>query len=125
MTPRHALFGRVAARLDDGVNLPASRLTGALFVLAAPPNKGRALRVMWRDAGAHRSPNAGWPEAAMAGALGVRLSGPRSYGGIVTAEPWLNAEGRDPQARDLRAGLRLYVRAMLMLGFALTALLLA
>lgn len=123
MSPRHALFGRVAARLDDLVNLPASRLTAALFLLAAPPNRGRALRVIRRDAGRHRSPNAGWPEAAMAGALDVRLSGPRSYHGVETPEPWLNEAARDPAPRDLLAGLRLYRRAMLMLGMALAALL--
>lgn len=125
MSPRHALFGRVAARLDDLVNLPASRLTAVLFLLAAAPkrrgNRGRAWRVVWRDAGRHRSPNAGWPESAMAGALGVRLSGPRSYHGVPSNEPWLNPEGRDPDARALRLGLRLYLRAMLMLGLLLAA----
>ncbi len=123
MSPRHALFGRVAARLDDVVNLPASRLTALLFLLAAPPNKGRALRVIRRDARRHRSPNAGWPEAAMAGALDVRLSGPRRYHGVETPEPWLNEGARDPAPRDLLAGLRLYRRAMVMLGLALAALL--
>ncbi|WP_323717636.1 adenosylcobinamide-phosphate synthase CbiB [Paracoccus aminovorans] len=123
MSERHALFGRVAARLDDLVNLPASRLTAALFLLAAPPNKGRALRVIRRDARRHRSPNAGWPEAAMAGALDVRLSGPRRYDGVETPEPWLNEDARDPAPRDLQAGLRLYRRAMLILGMGLTALL--
>ena len=123
MSPRHALFGRVAARLDDLVNLPAARLTALLFLLAAPPNKGRALRVIRRDARRHRSPNAGWPESAMAGALDVRLSGPRRYHGVETPEPWLNGGARDPTARDLMAGLRLYRRAMLMLGMALAALL--
>lgn len=123
MSPRHALFGRVAARLDDLVNLPASRLTALLFLLAAPPNRGRALRVVLRDARRHRSPNAGWPESAMAGALDVRLSGPRRYHGVETPEPWLNETARDPGPRDLMAGLRLYRRAMVMLGMALAALL--
>jgi len=120
-SPRHELFGRVAARLDDLVNLPASRLTGLLFVLAS--GSGRAFRVMLRDAGRHRSPNAGWPEAAMAGALGVRLSGPRSYHGVETPEPWLNAEARDPDAADLSRGLGIYrqsvVSAGVLLGIAL------
>ena len=120
---RHALFGRVAARLDDLVNLPASRLTALLFLLAAPPNKGRVWRVIRRDARRHRSPNAGWPEAAMAGALDVRLSGPRRYHGVESPEPWLNETARDPAPRDLTAGLRLYRRAMLMLGLALAAML--
>ena len=121
MSPRHALFGRFAARLDDLVNLPAARLTGLLFIAAAW--SGKAWRVMRRDARRHRSPNAGCPEAAMAGALGVRLSGPRSYAGVETPEPWLNAEARDPGAADLMRGLRLYRRAMVLLGLGLAALL--
>ena len=119
MSPRHALFGRFAAKLDDLVNLPASRLTGLLIVAAA--GSARAWRVMRRDAGRHRSPNAGWPEAAMAGALGERLSGPRSYGGVETPEPWLNEGARDPDAADLMRGLRLYRRAIMLLGLGLMA----
>ncbi len=121
MSPRHALFGRFAARLDDLVNLPAARLTGLLFIAAAW--SGKAWRVMRRDARRHRSPNAGCPEAAMAGALGVRLSGPRSYAGVETPEPWLNAGARDPGAADLMRGLRLYRRAMVLLGLGLATLL--
>ncbi|RDD70375.1 adenosylcobinamide-phosphate synthase CbiB [Paracoccus versutus] len=117
MSPRHALFGRVAARLDDLVNLPASRLTGLLFVAAA--GSRRAWRVMRRDARRHRSPNAGWPEGAMAGALDVRLSGPRRYHGVESPEPWLNAGARDPGAADLLRGLALYRRAMALLGLGL------
>ena len=121
MSPRHALFGRFAARLDDLVNLPASRLTGLLFIAAGWSRAAWA--VMRRDARRHRSPNAGWPEAAMAGALGVRLSGPRSYAGVETPEPWLNAGARDPGAADLMRGLRLYRRAMVLLGLGLATLL--
>ena len=119
MSPRHALFGRFAARLDDLVNLPASRLTGLLFITAGWSRT--AWTVMRRDARRHRSPNAGWPEAALAGARGVRLSGPRSYGGVETPEPWLNAGARDPEAADLMRGLRLYRRAMVLLGLGLAA----
>ncbi len=119
MSPRHALFGRFAAKLDDLVNLPAARLTGLLFIAAGWSRNAWA--VMRRDARRHRSPNAGWPEAAMAGALGVRLSGPRSYGGVETPEPWLNAGARDPEAADLMRGLRLYRRAMVLLGLGLAA----
>lgn len=120
MSPRHALFGRFAARLDDLVNLPASRLTGLLFVAAA--RSRRAWQVMRRDARRHRSPNAGWPEAAMAGALDVRLSGPRSYGGVETPEPWLNEGARDPGAAELKRGLAIYRRAMVLLGLLLGAI---
>ena len=82
-TPRHEAFGWAAARFDDLVNLPASRLTGLLFAAAAlvvPGASARdALRAMARDARRHRSPNAGWPESAMAGALGLKLNGPKNY----------------------------------------------
>jgi adenosylcobinamide-phosphate synthase len=71
------------------------------------------------DARHHRSINAGWPEAAMAGALGVRLCGPRSYNGETADEPWLNAAARDPAAIDITRALETYVGAM----FALTLLL--
>ena len=74
---------------------------------------------MWRDARRHRSVNAGWPEAAAAGALGVRLSGPRRYDGRQTAEPWLNGAAPDPDAHTLAAGLKLYVRAMRLAAFTL------
>lgn len=118
LNARHGEFGRFAARLDDVVNLPASRLTGAFFALAAM--RRQAWQVMRRDARHHRSPNAGWPEAAMAGALGVRLSGPRSYGGKITEEPWLNASAPDPVASDLSAGLRLYRHAMVLMAALLS-----
>ena len=110
-TPRHRAFGWAAARIDDAANLVPARLTGAIFALVSA-RPAAALRVMARDAGQHRSPNAGWPEAAMAGALGVRLSGPRTYAGTVSTEPWVNEGGRDPAAHDLGRALALYRRAM-------------
>lgn len=118
-TVRYRDFGTAAARLDDAMNLIPARLTGLALALAG----GRvvALRVMWRDAGAHRSPNAGWPEAALAGALGIRLSGPRVYADRVAPEPWLNAAARDPGADDMTRGLGLYRRAMALSGAALLA----
>jgi adenosylcobinamide-phosphate synthase len=118
---RHLWFGWAAARIDDVVNFVPARLTGLLFALVAM-HPATALSCMARDANRHRSINAGWPEAAMAGALGVRLSGPRSYHGSVTEEPWLNEGARDPLTADIRQGLRLYVRAMLLLGGSLAAL---
>lgn len=92
-TPRHGAFGWAAARLDDLANLLPARATGLLLALVSA-RPGAALRVMWRDARLHRSPNAGWPEAAVAGALGIALSGPRSYHGRMSFEPWVNPEGR-------------------------------
>ena len=110
-TERHSAFGWAAARIDDLVNLVPARATGLLFA-AVSPRPRSALLCMFRDAKRHRSPNAGWPEAAMAGALQVRLSGPRSYGTRVTNEPWLNAAAPDPSPDDLVRGLSLFRRAI-------------
>ena len=119
-TPRHHAFGRVAARLDDAANWVPARLTGLVLALVSARPRA-ALAAMWRDARAHRSPNAGWPEAAMAGALGVRLSGPRIYHDRVTEEPWLNAGAPDPDAAAIARGLGLYRRLVAVLGFGLLA----
>nr|WP_211401731.1 adenosylcobinamide-phosphate synthase CbiB [Bradyrhizobium iriomotense] len=121
---RHEAFGWAAARIDDVANFIPARLTGLLFVLLAP-RRSEALACMTRDARRHRSPNAGWPEAAMAGALGVRLSGPRIYHGSVTKEPWLNEGARDPHPADIGEGLNVYRRAMLLLASLLAILALA
>ncbi|SDW66132.1 adenosylcobinamide-phosphate synthase CbiB [Litoreibacter albidus] len=91
-TPRYEAFGWAAARLDDLVNWPAARLTAIL--IAAAHLRPDAMRLAARDAALHRSPNAGWPEAAMASVLGVALSGPRSYDGQMRDEPYVNPEGR-------------------------------
>lgn len=90
-TPRHERFGWAAARLDDVLNLIPARLTAVLLWLAAP--RRGAWAVILRDAPLHRSPNAGWPEAAMAVALDVALSGPRSYGGVMRDFPHVNPAG--------------------------------
>jgi adenosylcobinamide-phosphate synthase len=121
---RHEAFGWAAARIDDVANFIPARLTGFLFVLLAA-RRSEALSCMTRDARRHRSPNAGWPEAAMAGALGVRLSGPRIYHGSATDEPWLNEGARDPLAADISRGLTIYRRAMLLLAGVLAILALA
>ena len=114
-TPRHEAFGWAAARLDDLVNLPASRLTAMLIIAAAAVTPGasptQAWRAVIRDARHHRSPNAGYPEAAMAGALGLALAGPRVYGGIEVADAVMGSGRRDATAADIRAALSLYVRA--------------
>ena len=84
-TERHQDFGKTAAQLDDIVNLPASRLSALLIVAAAAMSKNASARgawaATWRDGPQHISPNAGYPEAAMAGALGLALGGPRFYDG--------------------------------------------
>jgi adenosylcobinamide-phosphate synthase len=120
-TARHEAFGWASARIDDLANIVPARLTGLLLVLLAP-RKSEAMVCMLRDARRHRSINAGWPEAAMAGALGVRLSGPRIYHGSVTNEPWLNEAARDPLAADIVRGLALYARAMMLLAGCLVIL---
>ncbi len=111
LTERHEAFGWASARCDDLVNLPASRLTALWLVLAAIPlglSPAAALRTIWRDAGHHRSPNAGWPEAAMAGALGIRLSGPRVYDGVPVEERWVGEGRSELTAKDIRNALKLY-----------------
>jgi adenosylcobinamide-phosphate synthase len=112
-TPRHRAFGWAAARLDDLVNLPASRLAALLLVAAAALLPGASASGAWRavrrDAGRHRSPNAGWPEAALAGALGFALAGPRRYGGVLVEDAVMGAGGRRALgATDIRRALRLY-----------------
>ena len=109
-SPRYLEFGRAAARLDDALNWIPARLAGLLICLAAL--SPAALRTMWRDARLHRSPNAGWPEAAMAAALGLALAGPRVYAGILTDDPYLNAAGsRDAKPDDIRRAVALVWRA--------------
>ena len=113
-TPQHEAFGWASARFDDLVNLPASRLTALLLVArrrASFPraDAGAAWRAVWRDAKKHRSPNAGWPEAAMAGALGLSLAGPRSYGGVMVDDAFMGEGGRrEATTADIRRALRLF-----------------
>ncbi len=117
-TPRHNAFGWAAARIDDVANLVPARLTGLLFAaVSAQPRV--AFNTMMKYARHHRSPNAGWPESSMAGALGVRLSGPRIYAGRLSEEPWVNGTAPDPGPDDLKRALALYRRAMLVLGAVL------
>jgi len=108
---RHQDFGFAAAKLDDLVNLPAARLSALLIALAAGGVATRALACVARDASKHASPNAGWPEAAMAGALGVRLGGPRSYAGAAHDGAWLG-DGRDDLGpAEIDRALAIYRRA--------------
>ncbi len=111
-TPRHEAFGWAAARLDDLVNLPASRLSALLLVAAATLSKNASAAAAWRavlrDASRHRSPNAGYPEAAMAGALGLSLAGPRVYGGVKIDDATMGDGRRDATAADIRQALMLY-----------------
>ena len=112
LTPRHDAFGWAAARMDDLVNLPASRLAAFLLTLASffvdHAWPGGAARAVLRDARNHRSPNAGWPEAAMAGALDLKLAGPRTYGTERIDDAWMGEGRADAAAPDIRAALGLY-----------------
>lgn len=118
---RYRQFGWASARLDDLLNLPASRLTGLIFAMVSR-RRSEALSTMLRDAARHASPNAGWPEAALAGALGIRLGGPRSYDGKITDLAAMG-DGRSRLDRDdIRSGLRLYGWAMSLIAALTLAL---
>ena len=108
--PRWRMFGWAAARTDDLMNLIPARIAGGLIVLAGR----RGWRVMRRDAHLHASPNAGWPEAALAGALGVRLGGEARYDGVPAARPTFG-DGGLPGVSDLERGLAVYRRACALL----------
>ncbi|WP_417584035.1 adenosylcobinamide-phosphate synthase CbiB [Pelagibacterium sp.] len=120
---RHAAFGWASAKLDDLVNFVPARLTAGLIALAARAMPSADARAAWetalRDAPGHASPNAGWPEAAMAGALGFSLGGPRAYSGKTLDLPGMGTGKRELSADDIATAIRLYDRAML---FALGAL---
>lgn len=119
-TTRYRHFGMVAARLDDVLNLVPARLSGLLIVLAAialpGARAGAALVSMLKDAGKHRSPNAGWPEAAMAGALHLKLAGPRRYPGETVDAPFIGPGTPDVRSADIRSALLLYVASCVVLA---------
>lgn len=113
---RFEYFGKFAARLDDVVNYIPARITGLLIVISAvivpKASAGNALRCMISDASKHNSVNAGWPEAAMAGAINMSLAGPRQYGGVMNDSPWMNERGRkDVGADDMQKALSIYLAA--------------
>jgi adenosylcobinamide-phosphate synthase len=108
---RWRAFGWAAARTDDVANLIPARLSGVLLCVAGLGG----WRTMLRDAGNHASPNAGWPEAAMAGALGLRLAGPIAYDGVRVAKPYIGDGHADATASDIRAALGIYRRACVLL----------
>ncbi len=123
---RYRDFGWAAARLDDAANWVPARVAGFLLV-ASGMQRGvggarRALRIMRRDGGTHRSVNAGYPEGAMAGVLGLRLAGPRRYRGVVTADPWLGDGAGEATTDDIRRALRVYIGACLLLAVLVGAL---
>jgi adenosylcobinamide-phosphate synthase len=124
-SPRYRAFGWAAARLDDIANLIPARLAGLFIALAGlgvpDADARRGLRTMIEDAGKHRSPNAGWPEAAMAGALGLSLAGPRRYPGLVVNDPWIGAGTAQATARDVTRALSLFAGACVINGIVVAA----
>ena len=118
-TSHYRAFGWAAARFDDLANLVPARLSGALIAAAAVFSRSgrpsRAVVIMLRDARKHRSPNAGWPEGAMAGALGLALAGPRRYGEVVVADPWVGEGSARAAPRDIDRALVIYKNACLIL----------
>jgi len=125
-SPRYRAFGMTAARLDDVLNIIPARLAGLFFVLASlfvPTSKpGAALKIMLRDSKYHRSFNAGWPEGAMAGALGLKLAGPRQYPGTTVNDPWIGDGTPDATPKDISRALYLYFVACLINGVWVTAI---
>ena len=126
MTPKYRAFGMTAARLDDVLNLIPARLSGLFLSLAAIFTPGasplKALKIMLRDSGKHRSMNAGWPEGAAAGALGLALAGPRRYLENVIDDPWIGDGTARATAKDISRMLYLYVTASLINGAWVAAL---
>jgi len=108
---RWRAFGWAAARIDDVANLIPARLSGILLCCAG----AGGWHILWRDSRAHASPNAGWPEAAMAGALGLRLAGPIAYDGVMQSKPWIGDGTPGANASYVHRALRLYLRACLLL----------
>jgi adenosylcobinamide-phosphate synthase len=125
-TPRYRSFGWAAARFDDLLNLIPARLSGLLIALAAAlapqARGGPALRIMLRDAGKHRSPNSGWPEAAIAGALDLALAGPRRYAGEIVADPWLGDGKARATPLDMHRALLVFAIACVLQGGAIALL---
>jgi len=115
---RYIDFGRLAARLDDLANFLPARITALFFCLSAAVLPGYSFRNAWKtffaDGGNHPSPNSGRPEAAMAGALGVRLGGPSTYCGIPSKKPFIGAAGRLLQKKDIALSVRLLYCASLL-----------
>ena len=126
---RYLAFGWAAARLDDVANLIPARLAGLYLAGAAfavpDADPARGLRTMIKDAGKHRSPNAGWPEAAMAGSLGLSLAGPRRYSGVVVDGAWIGDGTARATPRDIMRALSLFAVACTINGFAVAAAALA
>jgi adenosylcobinamide-phosphate synthase len=125
-SPKYLAFGMPSARLDDALNFVPARLAGLYIAVAAMADSGangkRAWRTMRRDANKHRSPNAGWPEAAMAGALGLALAGPRQYPMVTVDDPWVGDGRAAADTADIRRALDLFRLACVVNALAIAIL---
>jgi len=123
---RYRAFGFTAARLDDILNWVPARLSGLILtcgaVVAPSANPAQAFSTMWRDAGKHNSPNAGWPEAATAGALNLALAGPRKYPHHTTTSPWIGTGTAQARANDIDRALYLFVVGCLINALMVTVI---
>jgi adenosylcobinamide-phosphate synthase len=123
---KYSAFGWAAARFDDLINLPASRLSAVFIILAAALipdcSAWNAIKAVRRDAGHHRSPNAGWPEAAMAGALGLKIAGPRLYGSERVEDAYMGDGRREAKGEDIRRALMVYRVAAVIEGVVVVGL---
>lgn len=126
MNPKYRAFGMTAARLDDIVNFIPARLSGLLIAIAAiiapRANPWVALKTMMLDAGKHRSTNAGWPEAAMAGAIGLALAGPRKYATETVNDPWIGNGRARATTTDMEVALYIYMVANLVNGLVVAVI---
>ena len=118
-TKKYLAFGYASAKMDDFLNFVPARITGLVFVLLSskPLN---TFRIMIKNATKLNSPNAGWPESAFAGALKIRLGGPKSYSGVSNNDKWLNETNNDPTFEKFEEGLRLYAKSILAIILMLT-----
>jgi adenosylcobinamide-phosphate synthase len=111
---KYKYFGWASARVDDLVNIIPARITGVLYAIVSN-NFLFTISIMLKDGHKHISPNAGYPESAMAGALNIKLSGPRFYNNIKRNDPWLNEKGLDPSVKNLKKALMLYKRIIILI----------
>ena len=113
---KYLAYGYASAKIDDILNIFPSRLTGLVFVLLSS-KPIQTFRVMMKNASKSSSPNAGWPESAFAGALSIRLGGPKTYNGVSNKDKWLNGEYNDPTVSDFYEGVKLYIKSVIFIIF--------
>lgn len=119
---KYKYFGYASAKTDDFLNYIPSRLTGLLFAVVSN-NFFYSLKIMVKDGNKHASPNSGYPEAALSGALNIRISGPRFYNNIKRNDPWINRNGKVPSLKELEMGLLIFKRIIyLIINFSLLIL---